>query len=220
VHPIRYLDELGILEARPLLAHVVHADAQDAELLARGGASVAHCPKSNAKFGHGIAPLADFLAAGVAVGLGSDGMGSNDVMDPFEEMRAAVLFSRARGGDFAALGAADALALATLGGARALGLQDQVGSLEPGKRADLAAVSLDGPHLQPLTDVSAALVFAAHQTDVRFTMVHGRVLFDGERVTTTDEAEARRQVQALGRSLAAARRVGPSTPEATPPGAP
>jgi len=200
--PVQYLDSLGVLAARPLLAHVVQVDEADVALLARRGATVAHCPKSNAKFGHGIAPLGAFRQAGVAVGLGSDGMASNDVMDPCEEMRAALLLARAQARDFAALDAAEALALATLGGARALGLDDQIGSLEAGKRADLAAVSLAGAHLTPTTDPASVLVFAAHQSDVCFTMVEGVVLFDGAEVKTVDEAEARRQVQALGERLA------------------
>ena len=210
--PVRYLDALGVLEARPLLAHLVQADDTDAALLAREGASVAHCPKSNAKFGHGIAPLAALRRAGVAVGLGSDGMGSNDVMDPFEEMRAAALLARAREREFAALSAAEALELATLGGARALGLADEIGSLEAGKRADLTGVALTGAHLAPLGDPCAALVFAAHQTDVCFTMVHGRVLFDGARVTSADEAQARREIVALGQTLARARGAPPPAP--------
>ena len=203
--PVRYLDELGVLEARPLIAHAVQVDESDAAILARAGATVAHCPKSNAKFGHGFAPLGPLRRAAVVVGLGSDGMASNDVMDPFEDMRAAVLVARGQARNFEALTAAEALRLATLGGAEALGLDRLVGSLEVGKRADLTAVSLEGAHLAASSDPHAALVFAAHQTDVRFTMVDGVTLFDGQRVTTIDEPEARRQVESVGRLLREAR---------------
>jgi cytosine/adenosine deaminase-related metal-dependent hydrolase len=201
---IRHLAATGILGARPLLAHCIRVDEEDLRLVADDGARVAHCPKSNAKLGHGRAPLAAMLRAGVTVGLGSDSVASNNTCDMLEEARFAVLASRAAGETLDGgrmLGADDALRLATLGGAAALGLEGRTGALEEGMEADLVAVRLDGRHQRPVYDPAAALVFASSARDVRLTVVAGRELFRDGRLTTLDEDELRDRINDLARRL-------------------
>ena len=179
VSPARYVADAGGFDAPTLAVHCVHTDADDAARFARRGVSVAHCPKSNGKLGAGVAPLRTLLDAGLAVGLGTDSVASNNAVDLFEEMRAAVYGARAREQDTGALTANEALHLATLGGATALGLDGEIGSLAPGKRADLCVVRLDGLHHAPAEDDPvAALVYSARASDVALTMAGGRVLYD------------------------------------------
>ena len=173
--PIALLAKLGVLEARPLLIHCVRVSESDIASIAASGSSVAHCPISNAKLAHGIAPLTALLDAGIPVGLGSDSMASNNRMHLLEESRAAVLAQRARTLRPDALTAARALELATIDGARALGLGDRVGSLEVGKEADLAAFDLSALAGAADADPAAALVFALGAEPARFVSVAGTV---------------------------------------------
>jgi aminodeoxyfutalosine deaminase len=186
--PIDFLDATGILECSPLLAHCVYATDSDLDLIAQKGVKIAHCPKSNAKFGHGVAPLEKFLDRKIAVGLGSDSVASNNMCDLLEEGRFAALAARTRTGRKRFLTAREILETSTLGGAKALGLEKTIGTLEPGKKADLAAVSLTSATQNPIHDVYAALVFASGAKDVLFTMVDGQTIFDGK-LTTFDEQE-------------------------------
>jgi 5-methylthioadenosine/S-adenosylhomocysteine deaminase len=184
--PARYVDEAGGFPeggAPTLAVHCVHTDADDARLLSSRNVAVAHCPKSNGKLGAGVAPLTAWLAAGLTVGLGTDSVASNNSTDMWEEMRAALFNARARAHDTGALSSSQALHLATLGGANALGLQNEIGSLTPNKRADLCVVDLSGPHLFPAgeDDPVAALVYGARAGDTLLTMVGGRVLYDAGR---------------------------------------
>jgi 5-methylthioadenosine/S-adenosylhomocysteine deaminase len=179
--PVRLLDQLGLLERKPLLIHCVRVDGDDVRAIAASGASVAHCPASNAKLGHGVAPLDELLAAGIPVGLGSDSMASNNRMDILDEARLALLGQRMRTSSNETPSAADVLNLATLGGARAIGVDTLVGSLEEGKQADLAAFALDpaGPTHDPVT----AAVFSITGARARFVTVAGTVLLrDGRLV--------------------------------------
>jgi 5-methylthioadenosine/S-adenosylhomocysteine deaminase len=178
---VALLERLGVLDARPLLIHCVRLSADDIERIAQTGSSVAHCPAANAKLGHGIAPICELLEAGVRVGIGSDSVASNNRVDLLDEARLAALLQRARLRRHDALTTHDALHLATLGGAGALGLGDRVGSLETGKAADLAAFSLESPHAAPIHDPEAAALYALRGDDARFVTVAGRVLVrDGE----------------------------------------
>ncbi|MBI4469317.1 MAG: amidohydrolase family protein [Acidobacteria bacterium] len=187
--PIAYLDRLGLLEAGPLLAHAIHTDRHDIELIARHHCAVAHCPKSNAKLGQGIMPLQAFQAAGITVGLGTDSAGSNNVLDIIDEARFCGLIHRASNRNAALLPAGELLRMATIEGARALGWQDRIGTLEPGKQADLIAIDLSRIGLQPIHDVEAAVVFASAAGDVKFVMVQGEPLFKAGRMTSVSEQE-------------------------------
>jgi 5-methylthioadenosine/S-adenosylhomocysteine deaminase len=174
---VTYLNETGILSAKPLLAHCTKADETEIDLIAASGSKIAHCPKSNAKFGHGIAPLSDFLKKVIVVGLGTDSMMSNNLCDMFEEARFAALAARMRDPAARFIQPAEALRIATLGGAEALGLSEVTGSLETGKFADLAVVSLREVSRMPVHDVNSALLFASRASDVAMTMVSGEEVF-------------------------------------------
>ena len=177
--PTEYANQSGALGPNTLAVHCVHQTAADIALLADSRAAIIHCPKSNAKLGAGIAPLALWLKTdGLRVGLGTDSAVSNNSLDLWEEMRFALLLQRAKLEDAEAVTARDVLHLATLGGADAMGLSAQIGSLTPGKRADLIAVGLTQPHTVPATDPYAALVYSACASDVVFTLCDGEVIYD------------------------------------------
>ncbi len=174
---IEYLDRLGVLRTKPLLAHCVTVSESDIELIAKSNSAIAHCPKSNAKFGHGYAPFEAFLDTGIAVGLGSDSVASNNVCDILEESRFAALAARNRQGSRRFLSAKEMLETATLGGAKALGLDHVIGTLESGKQADIIAMSLSHSAQHPINDIHTALVFASNARDVVMTMVAGQKIF-------------------------------------------
>lgn len=185
---VELLDRLGVLRARPLLVHCVRLDADDIRRVADAGAAVAHCPVANARLGHGAAPYVELREAGVRVGLGTDSVGSNNRLDLLEEARVASIVHRAAHRRPDLLPAEDLLRLCTLDGARALGLDDRIGSLEPGKDADLCAVSLGAPHARPVHDPVAAVFHAARGGDVVLAAVRGRILYRDGEVLTLDAA--------------------------------
>lgn len=174
----RLLDREGLLGSRLLAAHCVVVEPDEIELLARHDVAVAHCPRSNAFLGCGIAPVADLLAAGIRVGLGTDSPTSTPSFDMFDELRAAVGLARIRSGRADAMPAAQALELATLGSARALGFADELGSLEAGKLADLAVVSLEGSPFLPWEDPAAAVVLGGSPNRVMATLVGGEIRYE------------------------------------------
>ena len=175
--PVEFLASTGVLEARPLLAHCVRVTHDDIETIVTSGSRIAHCPKSNAKFGHGTAPLEEFLNAGIATGLGSDSVASNNLCDLLEEARFAAFAARNRNDRTRFLSARDVLETATLGGARALGLEDKIGSLEAGKQADITVVAIGSLSQTPVSDVEAALVFSSNARDVVMTLVAGEQIY-------------------------------------------
>jgi len=188
--PIQLLAKLGVLAARPLLIHCVRVDKVDIATIAAAHCAVAHCPASNAKLGHGIAPVTELLAAHVTVGLGSDSMASNNRMDLLEEARLAIFLQRVQHATPAEPSASVALALATLGGATALGLEREAGSLEAGKSADLAAFALDSH--APAFDPESAALFALGGSRACFVAIAGRVLVRDGRVLDADVSLERR----------------------------
>lgn len=208
--PVALVASLGVLAARPLLIHCVRADGDDVATIARTGCAVAHCPASNAKLGHGIAPLAELLAARVTVGLGTDSVASNNRMDLIDEARLAILMQRARDLSPTALSPHAAWELATLGGARALGIDHEVGSLDLGKSADLAAFSLAGRG--PVNDPEAAL-FALSGAPATFVSVAGRPLVRAGRLLEEDPLLEGR-VRDIGERLRACLTEGRSGPSA------
>ncbi len=174
--PTRYTFDQGALTPHALAVHCVQQSSDDIALLAETGAAIVHCPKSNAKLGAGIAPLTEWLAvSGLRIALGTDSAVSNNTLDMFEEMRFGLLAQRAARKDAIAVTARQMVEIATLGGANALGVN--AGSLTPGKRADVIAVSLAGSHATPATDPYSALVYTSRADDVRMTMVDGDVLY-------------------------------------------
>jgi cytosine/adenosine deaminase-related metal-dependent hydrolase len=199
--PVEYLEELDWLGDDVWLAHGIHFDDPAIKTLAAAGTGVAHCPSSNARLGAGIARTADLRAAGVPVGLGVDGAASNEACSLIEEARHALLFARARGGP-QALAVRDALELATIGGARLLGWDDQIGSLEPGKQADVAVWRLDGLGHADVADPVAALVLGA-APPLELLLVGGRTVVERDHVVTVDEHELTRSAVLAHRSLLA-----------------
>jgi 5-methylthioadenosine/S-adenosylhomocysteine deaminase len=175
--PIDFLSSTGVLDARPLLAHCVTVSGSDIRTIAASGSRVAHCPKSNAKFGHGYAPFEKILDAGIAVGLGSDSVASNNICDLLEESRFAALAARNRHDRGRFISARDVLDAGTLGGAKALGLEEKIGTLEPGKQADITVISLSRVAQTPVNNVEAALVFSSNASDVMMTMVAGKEIY-------------------------------------------
>ncbi|MFL5618380.1 MAG: amidohydrolase family protein, partial [Gemmatimonadaceae bacterium] len=197
--PIALLDRLGVLDVDPLLIHCLRIDEDDIRAIAGRRCAVVHCPASNALLAHGIAPLAELLAAGVDVGLGSDSVASNDRMDLLDEARQALLFATARSREANTLSTADALELATLGGARALRLDGEIGSLEVGKAADLAAFSLGALGRGPTHGPVAAAVLALAGTPASFVAVAGRPLVRDGRLLDADSSLVRRVQESADR---------------------
>ncbi|MEZ4329590.1 MAG: amidohydrolase family protein [Polyangiales bacterium] len=191
----------GITGPRALLAHGVQLRPAEIKRLARAGTRVVHCPSANMKLGSGIAPLRAFREHGLAVALGADGAPCNNRLDVFTEMRQAALLSCARERDALATSAAHALRLATIDGARALGLDGDVGTLEIGKRADITVVHISALHHEPGGDALSRLVYATQASDVRHVMVDGRVLVERGELRSLDEAtvltDARRELRKL-----------------------
>ena len=205
ISTIQYLSRHGVLETKPLFAHCVNVDDRDLELIKQSSAGIAHCPKSNAKLGHGRAPFAEFIKRDLNVGLGSDSMASNNACDMLEEGRFATLLARLPSNSDDSFGkgrlpasdlitAAQALCAATYGGARALGLNDNIGALADGMQADITIVNLNGAHQQPVQDPVAALVFASSGRDVLLTMVAGKEIYRDGGLSSVNEREFRERL--------------------------
>jgi len=197
--PAAWLESIGLLGPGVVAAHAVWLTDEDIAILARSGTSVSHNPESNMKLASGAAPVPKYLKAGVPVGLGTDGAASNNDLDMFEAMRQAAFLHKHASRDPQAVPAAAALEMATILGARALGLDKAIGSIEVGKRADVIVVAMDGARQTPMYNPVSHLVYVARGDDVRATVVNGKVLMRDRRVRTLDE----RAVLADARSLAA-----------------
>jgi 5-methylthioadenosine/S-adenosylhomocysteine deaminase len=188
--PTQVLDSLGVLSGRTVAAHCVWVNDADMAILKRREVGVAHCPSSNTKLASGIAPVTRMLALGIAVGLGPDGpAGSNNDFNLFEEMDLAAKLQKVTALDPRALPASAALEMATIRGARALGMEKEIGSLEPGKRADAIMVRLDRPNAVPLYDPVSQMVYALKADDVRDVMVNGKPVVRDGKILTLNEAQ-------------------------------
>lgn len=188
------LKETGILDHHVLAAHGVYLDDKDMTVLGEAGAAVAHCPTSNMKLGNGIAKVLDLQKHGVTVSIGTDGAASNNDLDMFEEMRLAAILQKGATGDPSVLPAPQVVGMATREGARALGLEKVTGSLEPGLAADIVLVNMAQPHLTPLYNVLASLIYSVHATDVNLVMVDGTILYENGEFTTLDQERIRYEV--------------------------
>ncbi len=200
---IRHLDKTGLLNNRTLLAHCVHVDAGEIDILAQTGARVAHCPASNLKLGSGIAPVPAMAKAGINLALGTDGAVSGNDIDIWKAIRLAATLHNGAGQSATAMSGAEALAMATIGGARALGLEDEIGSLEVGKRADLAIIDPYKPHLQPLFDPVTTLAYGVSMGDVTDVFSAGRQIVSHGQLCTIDLMEILAEVSALAPQIRA-----------------
>jgi 5-methylthioadenosine/S-adenosylhomocysteine deaminase len=199
--PVRLLDRAGVLDEHTLLAHCVWVDAEDIAVIAERRANVSHNPESNMKLASGVAPVAKMLAAGIPVGLGTDGCASNNDLDLFAAMDMTAKLHKVMNRDPTVLSAETVIRMATLDGARALGLDREIGSLEPGKQADLIIVETRVPHLTPLHQPVSAIVYAAKGSDVRTVMVGGRLLVKNRRVLAVDMEDVMHRVGRISQAL-------------------
>ena len=200
---IAYLDTVGLTGRHVALAHCVHLSVDEIETLKTTGTNVVHCPSSNLKLGSGIAPVAKLLEEGISVSLGADGAACNNRLDMFTEMRTAALLQKVLHGP-EVLPANRVLRMATIDGARALGLHAEIGSIEVGKRADLAIVRLDRLHTTPARDVVSALVYSAEAEDVETVIIDGRLVMRDRELLTLNESETIAQAKAESENLTAA----------------
>jgi len=184
--PIKYLDKIGIIDQNTLLVHAVWLDDDDIEIIAKRGASVSHNPESNMKLASGIAPIPALLKTGVTVGLGTDGCASNNNLDLFSEMDTAAKLHKVNAMDPTLMNALTVLKMATIEGARALGLQDITGSLEIGKKADVIIIDTHKPHLVPVYNPVSHIVYAAQGSDVQDVIVNGRILIKDRKFLAFD----------------------------------
>jgi len=199
--PVRYLESLGFLGPGVLAAHAVWVSEPEIAILKARGVGVSHNPESNMKLASGTAPVPAYLAAGIPLGLGTDGAASNNDLDMFEAMRTASFLHKLHSNDPRVVDAKTALTMATIGGARALGMDSRIGSLEPGKRADLIVVSMSTARQTPMYDPISHLVYTTHGDDVQTTIVNGKVLMRGRKVLTLDEDAVLKEARMLSEKV-------------------
>ncbi len=199
--PVAYLADLGVLTEHTIAAHCVHISREDIDLLAEFEVGVAHNPVSNLKLASGVAPLPAMLARGVKVGLGTDGAASNNTLDMLRELQLSALLHKGMASDPTVLPARAALAMATIGGARVLGLDDRIGTLTEGKEADLICISIDRAHATPFYDPFSHLVYAARSSDVRHVLVRGKPVVADGKLRTLDLERVRAEAAAFALRL-------------------
>jgi 5-methylthioadenosine/S-adenosylhomocysteine deaminase len=192
------LDFLGVLDELTLCAHGIWLSNDEILAIAKSGASISHCPEGAMKLGSGVAPVPDMISLGVKVGLGTDGCASNNDLDLFSEIDFAAKVHKVFRKDPLACPAEQVLRMATLGGASVLGLEHEIGSIEPGKKADLIALSLKQPHLMPIYDPVSHIVYAARGSDVRFAWVDGQQIVKDGRLLSVDEAWVVSEAKRMG----------------------
>src|SRR5690606_32999200 len=186
--PIKYLENIGFLNSRVIAAHTVWITDEEIDIMNRLGVGSGHCPQSNMKLSSGTAPIPAMLAKNTAVGLGTDGAASNNDLSMWEEMDTAAKLHKHMSGDPKVASAEQAFEMATIRGARALDLDDKIGSLEAGKLADIVIVGLDGLHQTPMYNIYSHLVYATKASDVRTVIINGRVVMQDRRLLTLNES--------------------------------
>lgn len=199
MRPPAYADSLGLLHSRTIAAHCIHLNDDEIDLIARRGAGVSHTPQSEMKLASGIARVPAMLEAGIAVGLGTDGAASNNVLDILEEAKATALLHKVVASDPTVLDANTVVRMATIEAARSLGMGDEIGSLETGKRADVIILDTDAPHAVPCYDPCSHITYVMKAADVSTVIIEGRVVMDGRRLATIDEEKAMSDVRRLAR---------------------
>jgi len=195
--PAEHLSSLGLLDGETLCHHAVWVTDEEIELLAQNGVGVSHNPESNMKLASGVAPVPKMLANGINLGLGTDGCASNNNLDMFQEMDTAAKLHKVHLGDPTLCSAIEVVAMATSGGASALGLSGEVGSLEPGKKADIITIDLNQPHLTPMYEPCSHLVYAARGADVRDVIIDGRMVMGQRQLVDMDEKEIMAKVREI-----------------------
>jgi 5-methylthioadenosine/S-adenosylhomocysteine deaminase len=196
--PVDHLESLGILSPNLIACHCVWLTDEEMDLLARRGVRVVHNPESNMKLASGVAPVPELLARGVPVGLGTDGAASNNNLDLFQEMDFAAKLHKVHRLDPTVMPAGVVLEMATLGGARVLGMEKEIGSLEVGKKADVIVLDLNRPHLQPVYSIVSQLVYSATGADVRDVIIDGKFVMENRRLLTLDAEEIQRKAREWG----------------------
>jgi len=198
---VAFLEEIGMLGERLLAFHCVHLTPEDMELFSKYGCKVSHNPASNMKLASGIAPVPDMLAAGITVGLGTDGCASNNTLDMIREMNTAAKLHKVARLDPTVMDAHTVVRMATLEGAKTLGMERKIGSLEIGKQADIITIGLNKPHLTPLYSEYSHLVYAAGGADVDSVVINGRVVMENRKLLTIDEAEVISEVRNIAANI-------------------
>jgi 5-methylthioadenosine/S-adenosylhomocysteine deaminase len=200
--PVRHLRKLGVLDERTIAVHAVWLDEEELDMLRDAGVKVSHNPESNMKLAAGIAPVPAMLRRGIAVGLGTDGCASNNDLDLFREMGTAAKLHKVAAMDPTVLDARTALKMATIDGARVLGMEDRIGSIEPGKCADLICVRMDRPHLTPVYQVYSHLVYAASGADVTAGIIGGKLIMKNRKLLHADLEEIMERVRKIATAVA------------------
>jgi 5-methylthioadenosine/S-adenosylhomocysteine deaminase len=199
--PVAYLADLGVLSERTVAAHCVHVSAEDVGILVDFEVGVAHNPVSNLKLASGVAPVPAMVEAGVKLGMGTDGAASNNTLDILRDTQLAALLHKGTSGDPTALPARRMLEMATIGGARVLGLDAEIGTLAEGKAADVVCMALDRPHDVPIFDPYSHLIFAARSADVRHVLINGRLVVGNGKLNTVDWERIEAQATEVAREL-------------------
>jgi len=200
--PVHHLDKLELLSANTLAAHCVMLNDDEIKLMAERGASVSHCVESNMKLASGMAPVTAMLAAGVKVGIGTDGAASNNDVDMFTEMDSVAKMQKVITMDSTSMNAGQTLHAATLGGAETLNADQMIGSLAVGKKADIIVLNMNQPHLTPLYDVPSHLVYAARGADVLHSIIDGKIIMENRKLNTMDEDRLLADMRKMGEKIA------------------
>jgi 5-methylthioadenosine/S-adenosylhomocysteine deaminase len=199
--PFEYLDGLGFLNEDVVASHSVWVSRGEMNVIKKRGVKLVHNPVSNMKIAAGVAPVPEYIKRGIPVGLGTDGAASNNSLDMFEDMKITALLHKVFSNDPEAVPAETALEMATMGGAKALGLEDEIGSIEIGKKADLILLDIEKPHLTPMTHPVSHLVYAAKGSDVSDVIVDGKILMEDGRLKTLDEEKIMLEASAQAADL-------------------
>jgi len=199
--PVLHLQDLGLLNQSLIGVHAVHLDDEEIDLLARNKVGIVHSPESNMKLASGMARVTELVKKGIAIGLGTDGCASNNNLDLFKEMDTAAKLDKVRTLDPVNMGATTVLKMATVWGAKVLGLEKEIGTIEVGKKADLITIDLEKPHLVPLYNPLSTIVYSASGSDVKDVIVNGRVLMKDRAFTALDAEEVMAKVREISERI-------------------